>query len=250
MAYLYRHIRLDKNEPFYIGIGSNNNYKRAYDTYKRNKIWKDIVSKSLYEVEILLDDLTWEEVCIKEIEFIKLYGRKDLGNGTLSNLTDGGEGYLNPSNETRLKISNSKQGCNNPMYGKKISQIHKNKIANSNLGRVFSIETRNKISNSQKGIPRNSEENKKYLSKINSGSNHPQYGKTKSESTKEKISKSRLGGKNPGARKVIDTKTNKIYSCVLECLEDFNINYETLTAKLKGRILNNTTLKYLEYANL
>ena len=35
MAYLYRHIRLDKNEPFYIGIGSNelNNYKRAYLTY-------------------------------------------------------------------------------------------------------------------------------------------------------------------------------------------------------------------------
>jgi hypothetical protein len=24
MAYLYRHIRHDKNEPFYIGIGSDN----------------------------------------------------------------------------------------------------------------------------------------------------------------------------------------------------------------------------------
>jgi hypothetical protein len=29
MAYLYRHIRHDKNEPFYIGIGSDNNYKRS-----------------------------------------------------------------------------------------------------------------------------------------------------------------------------------------------------------------------------
>ena len=29
MAYLYRHIRLDKNEPFYIGIGSDTNFKRA-----------------------------------------------------------------------------------------------------------------------------------------------------------------------------------------------------------------------------
>lgn len=28
MAYLYRHIRLDKNEPFYIGIGSDSNYNR------------------------------------------------------------------------------------------------------------------------------------------------------------------------------------------------------------------------------
>ena len=32
MAYLYRHIRLDKNKPFYVGIGDNdnNNYKRAH----------------------------------------------------------------------------------------------------------------------------------------------------------------------------------------------------------------------------
>ena len=31
MAYIYRHIRLDKNEPFYIGIGSDveGKYKRA-----------------------------------------------------------------------------------------------------------------------------------------------------------------------------------------------------------------------------
>jgi hypothetical protein len=33
MAYLYRYIRLDKNKPFYIGIGSDNKgqYKRAYN---------------------------------------------------------------------------------------------------------------------------------------------------------------------------------------------------------------------------
>ena len=30
MAYLYRHIRLDTNEIFYIGIGSDINYKRAF----------------------------------------------------------------------------------------------------------------------------------------------------------------------------------------------------------------------------
>ena len=42
MAYLYRHIREDKNEPFYIGIGSDSTYKRANQTKKerRNKIPK------------------------------------------------------------------------------------------------------------------------------------------------------------------------------------------------------------------
>ena len=29
MAYVYRHVRVDKNQPFYIGIGTDNNYKRA-----------------------------------------------------------------------------------------------------------------------------------------------------------------------------------------------------------------------------
>ena len=47
MAYVYRHIRLDKNEPFYIGIGSDNNYKRANQTNggRRNNIWEKIFSK-------------------------------------------------------------------------------------------------------------------------------------------------------------------------------------------------------------
>ena len=36
MAVLYRHIRIDKNEPFYIGIGDKEN--RAYSHKGRNKV--------------------------------------------------------------------------------------------------------------------------------------------------------------------------------------------------------------------
>jgi len=47
MIYLYRHIRLDKNEPFYVGIGEDKitqeyQYVRAYDKTNRSKWWKDI----------------------------------------------------------------------------------------------------------------------------------------------------------------------------------------------------------------
>jgi hypothetical protein len=97
MAYLYRHTRLDKNEPFYIGIGSDTdgNYTRAYHSYCfRNKHWINIVSQTQYEVEIMMCDLTWEEACKKEIEFISLYGRSDKQKGTLCNMTDGGEGCV------------------------------------------------------------------------------------------------------------------------------------------------------------
>ena len=78
MAYLYRHIRLDKNTPFYIGIGSDLKYNRANSIKDRNIFWKRIANKTQYRVEIMLDDLSWEEACEKEKEFIKIYGRGDL----------------------------------------------------------------------------------------------------------------------------------------------------------------------------
>ena len=93
MAYVYRHIRLDKNEVFYIGIGITNNYKRAYSVECRNKIWQRIVAKTAYEVEIMLDDLTWEEACEKEKEFISLY-KRIFDKGILANMATGGEGAI------------------------------------------------------------------------------------------------------------------------------------------------------------
>ena len=58
MTYVYRHIRLDKNEPFYIGIGTDNNYKRAYSKNSRNIFWERVVKKTNYDVEIIMDNLT------------------------------------------------------------------------------------------------------------------------------------------------------------------------------------------------
>jgi hypothetical protein len=113
MPYVYRHIRLDKNEPFYIGIGSDMTNKRANERARRSELWKKIVAKSEYEIEILFDDITYEEAKLKEIEFIKLYGRIDLCNGTLANLTNGGDGTINPSQETRDKISKINKGRKN-----------------------------------------------------------------------------------------------------------------------------------------
>lgn len=97
MAYVYQHIRLDKNEPFYIGVGEDTpnekgKYRRAYNTFHRNNFWKKIKNKTNYKVEILIDDISYTKALEKEIEFIALYGRKNIGKGPLCNLTDGGEG--------------------------------------------------------------------------------------------------------------------------------------------------------------
>jgi hypothetical protein len=94
MAYIYKHTRLDNNEIFYIGIGSHlDNYKRAYVTYKRNYLWYKIIKKTEYTVDILYDNISWEEACEKEVELIKFYGKISNKTGSLCNLTDGGEGF-------------------------------------------------------------------------------------------------------------------------------------------------------------
>lgn len=115
MYYLYRHIRLDKNEVFYIGIGKidttyntfNCNYKRAFEKKKsRNEYWKNIVSKTDFKVEILYHTESEEEIQKKEIEFIELY--KD----TLCNLTEGGYGITSyrHTKETIEKIRKASSG--------------------------------------------------------------------------------------------------------------------------------------------
>lgn len=90
MLVVYRHINLDSNKVFYVGIGTE---KRAYDYKSRSTAWKTQADISNIETEILLECETREQAYKKEIEFIQLYGRLDKGTGTLVNRTDGG-GWL------------------------------------------------------------------------------------------------------------------------------------------------------------
>lgn len=140
MPYVYRHIRLDKNQPFYIGIGSDEKYSRANDLKpkRRNFIWRNIASKTNIIVEIIFDNLTWNECCEKEKEFIKLYGRIDNSTGILSNLTDGGDGSVGIiiSQERRKILSNNFSGKGNPMYGKTHPKIIIEQIRQKNLNRI------------------------------------------------------------------------------------------------------------------
>jgi hypothetical protein len=166
MAVLYRHIRLDSNQPFYIGIGQDE--KRAYEK-GRNEHWNNIVKKHGYKVQIMLDDLTWEEACEKEHEFIKLYGRADLGLGTLVNLTDGGDGSvgLKHTKEAKAKISAAKTGKkfkkqSEETIAKRVATRKANggyncseetiaKISATKTGKKHSAETIAKMSAAKKG---------------------------------------------------------------------------------------------------
>lgn len=130
MPIVYRHIRQDKNKPFYIGIGESE--YRAYERKGRTRAWKHIAKKG-YDVEVLFDNLSWEEACEKEREFIALYGRKDMKTGTLVNMTDGGEGTVGyrHTDETKEKCRLASLGSKNAWYGKKRPD-HGDKIRGEN----------------------------------------------------------------------------------------------------------------------
>ncbi len=171
MAYVYRHIRLDKNEPFYVGIGSDPGYKRSRTKKYRNDRWHKVVGKTDYRVDIIYDEISWEDALKKEIEFINLYGRLDLNQGTLVNMTDGGVGQLGVT------------------HNRKHSEETKKKIGEKAKGRFVSAETRLKLSGVAKGSKRSSETKKK-MSEIRIGMKF-------SDEHKENIGKSRIGKKLP-----------------------------------------------------
>ena len=150
--YLYRHIRLDTGEPFYIGKGTKRKYfssiqtefSRAYSKHRRSNFWKNITNKIDYKVEILFESNNHNLIVQKEKEFIKLYGRKDLDEGTLCNLTDKHGGLPGFSHSDKAKreigIKNSKEnngmwGREGPRKGVKVSKSTKEKMRKAALNR-------------------------------------------------------------------------------------------------------------------
>ncbi len=173
-------------EPFYVGKGTGDRIittliknKSFYRTHKHNRIKSiknrgyDIIAQKIYE------NLGNEESLEIEKKIIKLIGRRDLHLGTLTNLTDGGDGRLESphSKETKEKISKTKKeqalsiphteetknilreinkGDRNPMYGK----THTDEVKEQQSLRV-------------------------------SGSNHPMFGKNHTDESIAKIKESR-----------------------------------------------------------
>lgn len=199
MAIVYKHIRKDNGEIFYIGIGKTK--RRITSDSGRNKYWHNIVNKVGYDWEIIKSNITWKEACIIEQELIKKYGRKDLGEGNLVNMTEGGEGFTsNHTDMTKLIMSEKKTGKNHWIYGKHHTKESKNKISKSHLGKVVSEESKEKNKQSHMG-KKVSEKTKKKMSKSH-------LGKVVGEETKKKISLALTG--RPKSKKHIESMRNRI----------------------------------------
>lgn len=125
------------------------------------------------------------------------------------NLTDGGEGLMNPSDETRAKMSLAQSGENHPFFGKHRTAEEKAKISDKTKGKKrkpFSAEHKAKISANHADV--SGEKNPNYgkktspetlakMSEAKTGKNNPNYGKTHSPETCAKISAANKGRPSP-----------------------------------------------------
>lgn len=212
--YIYAYLRENDSSiakagtPYYIGKGKG---KRAFRSDRRCVA----TPKNIDNIVFIAANIESENEAYRlEKYYTDYFGRVDLGTGILRNLQDGGTGATSRiySQQTRKKISQSKTGENNPMYGKTGEN-------NPFYGKHHTEETRKKISQSITG------EKSHWYGKT--GENHPKYGKSLSQETRDKMSKAKKGKKwyNDGEKEYFLKPSN-----------EYDMKYN------KGRI-KNTQLK-------
>jgi hypothetical protein len=145
--YVYEHWRPDTDVCFYVGKGSG---KRAWTLKgRRNKYHASIVSKltangMCVDVRIVSSNLSEMSAFDTERERIAFYGRDFL-----SNMSDGGEGLSNPSDEVRVKMSAKAMG-NKRNVGRKLSAEAKAKIGAASIGNINMLGKRHSVKTKQR----------------------------------------------------------------------------------------------------
>lgn len=135
---VYMHIF--PNNKVYIGItsyGSENRWHSGYGYKKQQMMWRSIQKYGWNNIEhkILFKNLTEKQAKEKEIELIKKYKSDERKYGY--NIRHGGDicsGYK-LSEETCKKMSKSRTGENNWIYGKHLTEETKNKLSKAHMGK-------------------------------------------------------------------------------------------------------------------
>jgi len=88
-SFVYCHLRADTCEPFYIGMGKDPKRPWHMNHHSRTVFHRNIVKKHGVRVEIIADNLSWEQANFWEMHWIRAL--RNTGY-KLVNLTDGGDG--------------------------------------------------------------------------------------------------------------------------------------------------------------
>lgn len=241
MAYVYLHRKADTKEVFYVGIGKKANYARAYQEQRRSIYWKNVADKHGYVVEIVHEDVSWAEAGQLERGLIQQYGRRDLGLGSLVNLTDGGCGTLKRIEKPKTLTPEHRQKIASALRGKTRPEEVRRKVSESKraLGIKWTPELRERImaSRSLQYTPERSAR----MSKLTKGEANPFFGKSHTDETKRKISEKKKGitGKQSGPFKgMIEVyKSGQLvgtYEGGIRCAEAMGIGHRGIYRVVSG----------------
>lgn len=209
---------------FYVGKGLHRKrcklpiFERAHSTSRRSAWWRN-VAKDGYSVEIMAMCINDQSAIDLEVGLIAMYGRRDLGLGSLVNFTDGGEGRAGAvyTEEMRRQRSERIMGDKHPNWGKPLSDATK-------LKKSIAL----------------------------SGSNHHLYGTKLPDTWKQNISKGKMGSKNPWfgrptpiAKRVRNVVTGIEYDTICCAAISENMTPGRLYSALGGTRRNTTHLELI-----
>jgi hypothetical protein len=194
---------------FYVGKGSG---WRSGITQHRNNYWKNVVAKAGgFTVRKIVENVDEELAFLAEQERIDQLKRLGV---KLTNLTNGGEGSFNPSEETRRKMSEIRIGEKNP---------------NFNVNSIRQKRLRGELKVPKEVMRENMKKN--HWSKT--GSYIPPKGFKRSEEVKQRMrgKSNRFGGRNSKAKIIIYDGIE--FSCIKDFALFLNVNYKTLVQKIR-----------------
>lgn len=133
-VYVYKDPRPTKNQqPVYVGKGTGDRDLSHWSKGSHNKPLQDFLShlrlRELTPICVrVFQTENEQEAFAKEMQLIELYGRRDLGTGTLFNRTAGGEGptgYIKTPEEKQTDTNNSLLNWQRPEYRAKVVAAQK-----------------------------------------------------------------------------------------------------------------------------
>lgn len=157
------------------GIHHNIHLQRAFDKYGEENFEFRIAGETLPEMAVYVED----------------YILRHLGDKFEYNIAPRAQNR-EVSEETKKKISENHAnqfGENNPMYGKSLTDEHKRKISQSKTGKKLSEEHKQVISQTLSDREFSDETITK-MSESKLGEDNPFFGKTHTEESRKKMSKS------------------------------------------------------------
>ena len=188
---------------FYVGIGVK--YRPTDFSKGRNPFWIAYVKKhGKPVVQILFTNLSREDASGHEIYYIKLFGRRNNGDGQLVNMSIGGD---------------------TSSAGVKISEETRQKLINSHLGKKIPADVLRRRVLSQTGLKR-SPEFRVRMRILHTGRKH-------TASALQNMSNAKKGKRT---KEIINIETGEIYNGVRAALSALGrkMSYSHFRAVLKG----------------